>query len=219
MNYILCIESSGINCSVAVAKNGKLLGELSENTGNFTHAEKLHVFIEQLLSDLQLSHKELSAVAVSAGPGSYTGLRIGVASAKGICYALDIPLIAIPTLTIVSQQTENEIIIPMLDARRMEVYSAVYDHSHQLLEATKAVILDENSYAEWFKKNQKITFIGDGAAKFAKICPHPNAVFIPDAYPQARDMAALAYTSYLQNDFADIAYFEPDYLKPFHTGK
>lgn len=154
----------------------------------------------------------LDAIAVSAGAGSYTGLRIGIATAKGLCFALEKPLIAIPTLQILAHQAQADCIIAMLDARRMEVYSAVFNSQYEFVTPTEAKILDEHSYQEELNKG-KVTFLGDGSNKFAAICKHPNAVFIPNAFPQAKDMLPFAIAKYNAQDFEDIAYFEPTYLK------
>ncbi|ATA89132.1 tRNA (adenosine(37)-N6)-threonylcarbamoyltransferase complex dimerization subunit type 1 TsaB [Capnocytophaga stomatis] len=213
MTKILCIETSGINCSVAISEGSSLLAEKAENKGKFTHAESLHVFINEVLNLAKISINELDAIAVSGGPGSYTGLRIGVSTAKGLCFALGRPLIAVPTLqTLASQIADNHLIIPMLDARRMEVYSAVFDKNFNEIEKTEAKILDEDSYANWLSKG-KVIFLGDGAEKFSKICHHPNAFFIKNAYPQARDMVVHAFERFKNKCFEDIAYFEPNYLK------
>ncbi|MFK8265396.1 tRNA (adenosine(37)-N6)-threonylcarbamoyltransferase complex dimerization subunit type 1 TsaB [Capnocytophaga cynodegmi] len=213
MTKILCIETSGLNCSVAISKDSTLLAERTENKGKFTHAESLHVFINEVVSLADISLGEIDAIAVSGGPGSYTGLRIGVSTAKGLCFALNKPLIAISTLQILaSQTTDNEIIIPMIDARRMEVYSAVFDRNFNEIEKTEAKILDKNSYAEWLSKG-KVIFLGDGVDKFSEICDNPNAVFVKNAYPQARDMIIHALEKFKNKAFEDIAYFEPNYLK------
>ncbi|MFK8297236.1 tRNA (adenosine(37)-N6)-threonylcarbamoyltransferase complex dimerization subunit type 1 TsaB [Capnocytophaga cynodegmi] len=213
MTKILCIETSGLNCSVAISKDSTLLAERTENKGKFTHAESLHVFINEVVGLAGISLREIDAIAVSGGPGSYTGLRIGVSTAKGLCFALNKPLITISTLQILASQiTDNEIIIPMIDARRMEVYSAVFDRNFNEIEKTEAKILDKNSYAEWLSKG-KVIFLGDGVDKFSEICDNPNAVFVKNAYPQARDMIIHALEKFKNKAFEDIAYFEPNYLK------
>ena len=147
MPIILNIETATKNCSVALAKEGKTIAYKEIAEQNFSHAEKLHVFIEELLAENQLQFSDLSAIAVSQGPGSYTGLRIGVSSAKGFCYALNIPMIAIDTLQLLAKQIhiEEGIIIPMIDARRMEVFTAFYDKNHNKIRNTQAAIIDENS--------------------------------------------------------------------------
>ncbi|MDO4782598.1 MAG: tRNA (adenosine(37)-N6)-threonylcarbamoyltransferase complex dimerization subunit type 1 TsaB [Capnocytophaga felis] len=213
MTKILCIETSGINCSVAISEENSLLAEKAENKGKFTHAESLHVFINEVLDLATISVNELDAIAVSGGPGSYTGLRIGVSTAKGLCFSLNKPLIAISTLQILASQiTDNKFIIPMLDARRMEVYSAVFDKNFNEIERTEAKILDENSYSEWLSKGN-VVFLGDGVDKFSEICHHPNAFFVKNACPQAKDMIPHAFEKFKNRNFEDIAYFEPNYLK------
>ena len=209
---ILHIETSGLNCSVALSKDNRILAEKSENAGKFTHSENLHLFIEAVMQQASLPLTALDAIAVSAGAGSYTGLRIGIATAKGLCFALGKPLIAIPTLQILAHQAKADCIIPMLDARRMEVYSAVFNSQYEFVTPTEAKILDEHSYQDELNKG-KVTFLGDGSNKFAAICKHPNAVFIPDAFPQSKDMLPFAIAKYNTQDFEDIAYFEPTYLK------
>lgn len=214
MTKILCIETSGINCSVAIAENNVLLSEKSENKGKFTHTESLHLFIEEILESVKLSFKAIDAVAISSGPGSYTGLRIGVSAAKGLCFALGKPLISVPTLQILASQItgDNHYIIPMLDARRMEVYSAVFDDHFNEIQVTEAKILDENSYLEWLDKG-KVVFLGDGSDKFSEICHHSNAFFVKNAFPQAKDMIQYAFRKFEAKTFENIAYFEPNYLK------
>lgn len=217
MANILCLETSTTNCSVAIAVNGKVKGIREENNQKFSHAEKLHVFIAEVLNESGLDKKDLDAIAISKGPGSYTGLRIGVSAAKGLCFALDIPLISIPTLEVLAQQAEYEdcYIIPLLDARRMEVYSAVFNSKKKQIRETKAEILDENSFQEYLE-GQKTIFLGDGAAKFKELCSHKNVVFLEDKFPSATSMALLAEAKYKISDTEDVAYFEPYYLKEFH---
>lgn len=213
MAKILCIETSGLTCSVAIAENGVLLAEKSENKGKFTHAESLHIFIGSVLDQSIMSFDDIDCIAVSGGPGSYTGLRIGVSTAKGLCFALGKPLVSVSTLQILaSQVTDSQLIIPMLDARRMEVYSAVFTSDYQEVTPTEAKILDKNSYGEWLSQG-KVVFLGDGAEKFSKLCTHTNAVFVPNAFPQARDMVSYAFQKYDQQLFENLAYFEPNYLK------
>lgn len=214
--YILCIETSGTNCSVAISYEGKCIASKEINTGSFSHAEKLHVFIQSLLEEVAISSNNFKAIAVSTGPGSYTGLRIGVSSAKGLCYAWNLPLIAIPTLEILAHsiQTDNKLIIPMLDARRMEVYASIFDAKYNEISPVKAQILEPNSFIEYLSSNEVI-FLGDGSDKFSKICPHPNAIFIKDKFPSAITMCNLAWLRYQNQSFEDIAYYEPFYLKNF----
>ena len=218
MGIILCLETATKNCSVALSHDGSVIAFKELATDGYSHAENLHVFIEAVLKDASITLKELDAIVVSKGPGSYTGLRIGVSAAKGLCYSLDIPLIALETLDILAQQVKDDTtVIPMLDARRMEVYSAVYDASKNRIRNTQAQILDENSFEQYISE-AKTTFIGDGVAKFETICNHQNATFITDALPSAKDMAVLAEEKHKKNDTEDVAYFEPYYLKDFKIG-
>ncbi len=219
MSIILNIETATKNCSVALAKEGKTLAckEIAEQ--NFSHAEKLHVFIEELLVENNLQFSDLNAIAVSQGPGSYTGLRIGVSSAKGFCYALNIPLIAIDTLQLLAKQIQIEegIIIPMIDARRMEVFTAIYNKNHQQVRSTQAEIIDENSYQEI---SEKIHLVGDGTEKFKNTLTHERFVFHSDViFPSAKEMSKLSFERYKISDFVDVAYFEPYYLKDFVLSK
>ncbi|WP_177763410.1 tRNA (adenosine(37)-N6)-threonylcarbamoyltransferase complex dimerization subunit type 1 TsaB [Flavobacterium sp. I3-2] len=215
MIYILNIETATKQCSVSVSKNNELIAlrELAEE--NFNHAEKLHVFIEEVIAEAQIKLADLNAVSVSKGPGSYTGLRIGVSTAKGLCYALGIPLIAIDTLQILAKQisiTEG-IIQPMIDARRMEVFTASYDSNYELIDKTTALVLDENSFDSI---KGKIYFIGDGAEKTASILKEERFVFYSHLkYPSAKEMVDLSYDAFLNEKFEDVAYFEPYYLKDF----
>ncbi|MDP5000307.1 MAG: tRNA (adenosine(37)-N6)-threonylcarbamoyltransferase complex dimerization subunit type 1 TsaB [Flavobacterium sp.] len=215
MSIILNIETATKNCSVALAKEGKTIAckEIAEQ--NFSHAEKLHVFIEELLLENQLIFSDLAAIAVSQGPGSYTGLRIGVSSAKGFCYALNIPLIAIDTLQLLANQVriDDGIIISMIDARRMEVFSAFYDKNQLQIRTTLAEIIDETSYSEI---SEKIHLVGDGAAKFKEVLTDEKFVFHSDVvFPSANEMSKLSFNKYQKQDFVDVAYFEPYYLKDF----
>lgn len=219
MAYILCIETTTTNCSVSIAQDGKTIALLEENKENYSHSENLHVFVSNALEQVKISKSQLDAVAVSMGPGSYTGLRIGVSAAKGLCFALDIPLISIDTLHAFSFQVtkEYDFIIPMLDARRMEVYSCVFDSNKNKLEEIKAVILDETSFSKYLE-NGKVGFLGNANKKFKTVCNHPNAVFLEDKLPSANEMAALADMKYKKSDFENVAYFEPYYLKDFIRG-
>lgn len=215
MSYILNIETATKNCSVALAKEGKtiLCKEIAEE--GYSHAERLHVFIEEIVKEAGITFSDLAAIAVSQGPGSYTGLRIGVSAAKGLCYALGIPLIAIDTLqTLASQITVSDgLIIPMIDARRMEVYSAVFDVNHQNKRETQAEIIDENSFQGF---EETLYFIGDCAEKCKSVLTKGNFVFLENIkYPSAKEMSRLSYEKYKISDTVDVAYFEPYYLKDF----
>ena len=182
---------------------------------NFSHAEKLHLFIAEVLSENNLKFSDLKAVAVSQGPGSYTGLRIGVSSAKGFCYALNIPLIAVDTLQLLAKQIQIEkgIILPMIDARRMEVFTAFYDKNFNQIRNVQAEIIDENSYAEI---DEILHLVGDGTEKFKTTLTNDKFVFHSNViYPSAKEMSALSYEKFQNQDFVDVAYFEPFYLKDF----
>lgn len=213
--YILNIETTTKNCSAAVSKDGELLTLKELYDEKYTHAENLNVFIEHVMQEAGLQFTDLHAIAVSKGPGSYTGLRIGVSAAKGFCYALDIPLIAVDTLTALAHTVKKPagIIIPVLDARRMEVYQAVFDQNYEQLQATKAVEVHGELYKEYLENGQ-VTFIGDAVQKIEQIIQNPNAMFVR-AFPSAREMPSLSYPKYLAKDFVDVAYFEPYYLKDF----
>lgn len=215
MSYILNIETATKNCSVALAKEGKtiLCKEIAEE--GYSHAERLHVFIEEIVKEAGITFSDLAAIAVSQGPGSYTGLRIGVSAAKGLCYALGIPLIAVDTLqTLASQITVSDgLIIPMIDARRMEVYSAVFDVNHQNKRETQAEIIDDNSFQGY---DETLYFIGDCAAKCKSVLTKDNFVFLENIkYPSSKEMSRLSYEKYKISDTVDVAYFEPYYLKDF----
>jgi tRNA threonylcarbamoyladenosine biosynthesis protein TsaB len=214
--FILNIETSTKNCSVSIADNGKILKIKELNNGNYSHAEVLHPFITDILKAAKLPLHKIDAVAVSKGPGSYTGLRIGVSAAKGLCFALHKPLISIDTLTSLSHaiSIDNGFIVPMLDARRMEVYAAVYNNKHEELRYIKAEIIDENSFLGYLEKG-KVYFLGDGAQKCKGIIMHKNAIFVDDKFPSAKEMAVLSYHKYKKSDIENVAYFEPFYLKDF----
>lgn len=221
MALILCIETATTNCSVALARDGEMIALKEDNSKNYSHAEKLHIFIQEVVEENGFDLKDLEAIAISKGPGSYTGLRIGVSAAKGLCFSLDIPLISVPTLKVLAQQVqptnETDLIVPMLDARRMEVYSVVFDAAFQEQRKTLAEVLSEDSFSEYLQKG-KVYFIGSGVEKFKNICDHPNAVFFDDRFPSAREMCSLASAKYEKSDTEDVAYFEPYYLKDFIAG-
>jgi tRNA threonylcarbamoyladenosine biosynthesis protein TsaB len=215
MALILNIETATKNCSVALAKEGKTLAIREIATQNFSHAEKLHVFIEELFSETNLKLQDLNAIAVSQGPGSYTGLRIGVSAAKGLCYALSVPLISIDTLELLARKItiENGIIVPMIDARRMEVFCAFFDSKYNKTRETKAEIIDENSYQEI---SETMHLIGDGAMKFKDILTDVKFQYYPEIeFPSATEMAQVSFQKFEESQFEDVAYFEPFYLKDF----
>lgn len=219
MALILCIETTTTNCSVSISKDGGLLAIKELNSINYSHSEKLHLFIIDVLKKANATFKDLSAVAVSKGPGSYTGLRIGVSAAKGLCYAQDLPLISIDTLQSLAHQAKERtnFIIPMIDARRMEVYTAVYDANYNQLEETSAKILTNGSFLNYLEKG-KVVFLGNANDKFRAICNHPNAEFIDGKLPSANEMGILAEEKHKKSDFENVAYFEPYYLKDFIGG-
>jgi tRNA threonylcarbamoyladenosine biosynthesis protein TsaB len=224
MAIILNLETATTVCSVALAKDGQLLSQ-KELNADYTHAENLTLFIEAVIQEAKLSLKNIDAIAVSKGPGSYTGLRIGVSTAKGLCYSLDKPMIAINTLEhsaygcSLQHGKSNDLFCPMIDARRMEVYCAVYDKSNKLIRPTAAQIIDEHSFLDLLEK-QTIYFFGDGAEKCkSTLSTHPNAIFLDHLYPSAGNMIRLAENVFLNKQFEDVAYFEPFYLKDFVAGK
>jgi len=216
MSIILNIETATKNCSVSLAKKGQVIAIKELNNGNYSHAEVLHPFIVEVLKEANLKINQIDAVAVSKGPGSYTGLRIGVSAAKGICFAINKPLIAIETLTSLAQtiSIKTGVIIPMIDARRMEAYTAVFNADYQQLRNTQADIIDATSYQEYLEKGL-VYFLGDGAAKCKEMITHKNAVFVDDKFPSAKEMSAFSYAKYQQKDIENVAYFEPFYLKDF----
>ncbi len=216
LSFILHIETSTKNCSVSIAKCGELISLKEINNGAYSHSEMLHPLIKEALLESKLTIKEIEAIAVGKGPGSYTGLRIGISAAKGLCFANDIPLISINSLEILAHSTtiDKGYIIPMIDARRMEVYSAIYDESYALIRETKADIIDEHSFCDKLQ-NHTVYFLGDGAEKCKETIVHKNAVFIKNVFPSAKEMTQLSYDKYKENKIEDIAYFEPFYLKNF----
>ena len=216
MTIILNIETSTTNCSVSLSKQGETFALLEDNSKEYSHAERLHVYIEKILADNNIKSDQLDAIAVSKGPGSYTGLRIGVSAAKGLCFALEKPLISVSTLKSLAHQVsiENGVIIPMLDARRMEVYSAVFDESYNKIRKVEAQILEADSFYEYLEKGP-VYFVGNGVEKTKTIINHTNAHFIDNKLPSANEMSGIAYNKHKKNDIEDVAYFEPFYLKDF----
>ena len=212
--YILQIETSTTNCSVALSENGKTVA-VQEVSNGYSHAENLHVFIKEVLKKCHLEFTDLNAIAVSKGPGSYTGLRIGVSAAKGLCFALDIPLIALETLQILAQQItiDANFIVPMIDARRLEAYTKVYDSQYNSVREIEAEILNETSFLDYLSKGV-VVFVGNKTDKTKEIIQHENARFV-DSVPSAKNMSALAYNKFKISDIEDVAYFEPYYLKDF----
>ena len=231
MSLILNIETATGVCSVALARDGQLLG-LKESNAKNSHVSVLTVFIDEVIKTAAIALSDLDAIAVSKGPGSYTGLRIGVAAAKGLCYALEKPLIGVNTLRAMAigmphppppspnREGENSILYcPMIDARRMEVYCAIFDEKGSEIRETRAEIIDENSFTEYLSKN-RIIFAGDGALKCRSLFDkHPNAVFSEGFQASARFIIPISEEKFSQKIFEDIAYFEPYYLKDFIAGK
>ena len=215
MALILNIETATKNCSVALAKDGQTIAIREIATQNFSHAEKLHVFIEELLEETNLKLQDLSAIAASQGPGSYTGLRIGVSAAKGLCYALSIPLIAVDTLELLARKIEIQsgIIVPMIDARRMEVFCAFFDSMYAKIKETKAEIIDETSYQDI---SETMHLIGDGAMKFKNVLTDKKFQYYPEIeFPSANEMSIVSFQKFQNKQLEDVAYFEPFYLKDF----
>ncbi len=215
MALLLNIETATKNCSVGLSKDGNTLAIREVATQNFSHAEKLHVFIEELFAETKLKLQDLNAIAVSQGPGSYTGLRIGVSAAKGLCYALSIPLIAIDTLELLARKIEiqNGIIVPMIDARRMEVFCVFFDSNYNKIRETKSEIIDDTSYQEF---SETLHLIGDGAMKLKDTLTDAKFQYYPEIeFPSAAEMALVSFQKFQNKQFEDVAYFEPFYLKDF----
>lgn len=220
MSCILHIETSTTVCSVAVSEDGQNIF-VKEDLKGPSHATLLGVFVDEALSFIDSHAIPLDAVAVSCGPGSYTGLRIGVSMAKGVCYGRNVPLIGLPTLGVLSvpvllyhELPEDALLCPMIDARRMEVYAVIYDRTLNMKREISADIVDENSYLEFLERHP-VYFYGNGAAKCREKITHPNAHFIDDVHPLAKMMFPLAEKAMAAKDFKDVAYFEPFYLKEF----
>ena len=218
---ILHIETSSKNCSVAISDGEELLCLCEEVSENYKQSESLHTFVEWALEGAEISLKDIEAVSLGKGPGSYTGLRIGAASAKGFCYGLKVHLIAVNSLETMIEPflgQNYDIIIPLIDARRMEVYCAVFDgNSGEMMTETEAKILDEQSFKEL--EGKKILFVGDGAKKAQEILQISGADFNENVYPSAKYLIKKSVEKFKRQDFEDVAYFEPFYLKDFHGVK
>lgn len=223
MSTILNIETSGKTCSVALTREGVLEFDL-ENSDGMKHAELLAPFVERAMEEVKRKEWKLDAVAVSIGPGSYTGLRIGLSLAKGLAFSLGVPLIGVSTLKILAVKamfrnfnfTGEEILAPMIDARRMEVFTGAYDFALNALEGPAPMILDENSYASLLAERE-VWFMGDGSEKAKEVIKSPNAHWIDGLNPMAKDMLALSEKAFREGDFLDIAYSVPEYLKEYQT--
>lgn len=220
MTHILSIETSTGICSVALQTNGQVIASREDSRRN-SHSANITLFIDAVVKEAGLSLSQIDAVAVGKGPGSYTGLRIGVSAAKGLCYALSKPLIALNSLqtmacnpALLQYTTANTLLCPMIDARRMEVYCALYNPQYNVVKETEALIIDSTSFGTELAE-QQVVFFGDGADKCRDTIQHPNAVFVADIYPSALHNGILAFEAYTQQRFEDVAYFEPFYLKEF----
>ena len=227
MGLILQIETATASCSVALARDGNILSVKQINERNI-HAEVITLFIEELVTSTGLRYADLDAIAVSCGPGSYTGLRIGISTAKGLCFALDKPLIAIETLEAmaygaismdINPSTGDILFCPMIDARRMEVFTAVFNRNGDKIKQITGEIVDENSFSELLKGNN-ILFFGDGAEKCMDVLDvNPNAHFLPGFVNSASYLTQKAFEKLKNKDFENVVFFEPYYLKDFIAGK
>lgn len=221
MAFLLALETTTKNCSVALFEDRKLLSSREHNTKEYSHAEQLTLFIQDVLVQAKIKLNQIDCIVLSEGPGSYTGLRIGTSTAKGLCYSLDVPLVSVSTLQAmalqISESYSYKFYCPMIDARRMEVFSAIYDQSNNQIREIKADIIDDSSYSDFLE--DKMLFFGDGALKCKHIIHHPNARFVEGIFPSAKDMGILAFKKFKNKHFEDVAYFEPFYLKDFLIGR
>lgn len=222
MALILSIETSTSVCSVALHEGGGLIATL-EIHQEYAHASKLAVLIKEMMNITGFKLDKISAVAVSAGPGSYTGLRIGTSLAKGLCYALEVPLVSVPTLHVLAAQVKaisisDAFLCPMIDARRMEVYCQLFDFSLAEIESVKALVVDERSFQNYLKI-KPVIFFGNGAMKCSQVIIHENAKFLSDVYPSAVQLGELASKKFQQGHLEDLVHFVPHYLKEFFTKK
>ncbi|KUY31398.1 tRNA (adenosine(37)-N6)-threonylcarbamoyltransferase complex dimerization subunit type 1 TsaB [Elizabethkingia ursingii] len=217
---ILYLETSSKNCSVAISDDEKLLSLCEETSENYKQSESLHTFVEWALEGAEISLKDIEAVCLGKGPGSYTGLRIGAASAKGFCFGLNIPLVTVNSLDAMAEpyfNGEYDYIIPIMDARRMEVYTKVFNQKGEEISPTEAKILDENSFSEY--QDYKVLFVGDGAKKSQEILQLSKAEYKDEIYPSAQHLVRKGSEAVKNKNFEDIAYFEPFYLKDFQGVK
>ncbi|MDB4655242.1 tRNA (adenosine(37)-N6)-threonylcarbamoyltransferase complex dimerization subunit type 1 TsaB [Flavobacteriales bacterium] len=227
MAIILHIESATLTCSVSVAQDGKLLSLKESHDQSYAHSEKLVVYIDEALKEAGLKPSDLDAICVTKGPGSYTGLRIGVSAAKGLCYGLEIPLLSVGSLESMAywakvnfekEVADTGILCPMIDARRMEVYTQLFDSELNPLNEVAAEIIDEQNFSAELE-NSRVIFFGDGAMKCSETIKHRNAIFLNDFKTSSQGMIQLAETKLGRNQTEDVAYFEPYYLKDFVAGK
>lgn len=216
--YILHLETATKVCSVGLSKNGKLIGLKEIEEDGYSHGENLNCFIEDVTRETEVSLSQLSAISLASGPGSYTGLRIGAATAKGLCYALEIPLIAIDALQTLAEIARevypDKILCPLIDARRMEVYNSFYDENNHLIKEISADIIDENSYTQF----EPFVYFGDGAEKLTEVWNDKNCVPDLSIKSSAKGQVRLAYEKFQSQTFEDVAYWEPFYLKDFIVG-
>lgn len=222
MAKIILIETATEVCSVALAVDNEIIS-LRENHEGLTHSTNAAKFVDEVLKEANMGVSDIDAVAVSSGPGSYTGLRIGVSLAKGLCYGADKKLIAVNTLTSMAYglkeqgQVEGEVLLcPMIDARRMEVYAAIFECDFTEIQKTEAVVIDENSFLPYLEK-QNVVFFGNGAEKTKPVITHPNATFADNFVISASSLLVPASEKFAKQEFEDVAYFEPFYLKEFYT--
>jgi tRNA threonylcarbamoyladenosine biosynthesis protein TsaB len=224
MSNILLIETATKVCSAGIVSEKGILAKRVDLSMQYSHSSQLTTFIEEVVREAGIGFTDLDAVAVSKGPGSYTGLRIGVSAAKGLCYALDIPLLSVNSLLVMAAAAQKTIpekpdyYIPLIDARRMEVYNAVFNASLHSVRSTLAEIIDNDSFNEFLVAG-KVAFFGDGAEKCEPVIMHPHAVFYPGIHPSIEGMADIALEMFHKKEYEDVAYFEPYYLKDFVAGK
>ena len=224
MALILNIETSTKTCSVAIGDKHKLIAHKEIKSDQFVHGEKLHLLIKNLFDEKKINLNQLDAISIAAGPGSFTGLRIGVSSAKGLAYALNIPLISVITMDLmincysINQQEENTIFFPMIDARRDEVYTAGYNHKKEMIVPVNAKIINQEFLAS-LKNYKKVYFLGEGASKFIPLFKSNNLIIDDCHIISAKGMVEISYSKYQKQDFEDIAYFNPFYLKDFLPNK
>ena len=220
MALFLALETSSKNCSVAVFNNQDLVAIKEQYSDKYSHSESIIGFIRHVINSANISLTHIDAIVLSKGPGSYTGLRIGTSVAKGLCYSLNIPLISVSTLRSmaysISKKIRSTFFCPMIDARRMEVFSAIYDENNKELRKVSAIIVDKYTYQDF--SNNQIIFFGDGAKKCKSIIHNNHAQFIENVYPSARNLGFFAHRKFINNEFEDVAYFEPYYLKDFVSG-
>ena len=220
MCIILNIETSSKNCSVSISENGKIIGLKEQSFDEYSHSKSLHVFIDEIFKKTKLSPQKLSAVAISEGPGSYTGLRIGVSAAKGICVALNLPLIAIDTMQILARKIEcaEGYIISAMDARRDEIYYSVFKSNNCKIPIkvgkTDCMIIKSNSFSNYFESSI-VNFVGNCNEKINKFLNHDNIIFSDFMLPSANEMGIISFSRFKKSEFEDVSDFQPKYLKEF----